>query len=78
MLASELGATSEPASLTSPTSIRLSSTFNVSVFKIDCVPRTVRLPVTVALAVTERVFAVRVVPLKVKLALSVNCPPVVA
>ena len=79
MLASELGATSEPPLLTSPTSIKLSSTFNVSVFKIDCVPRTVRLPVMVALVETVRApVTASVEPSNVRFALSSSSPEVPA
>ena len=79
MLASELGATSEPPLLTRPTSIKLSSTFKVSVFKIDCVPRTVKLPVIVALDETVRApVTASVEPSKVKLPLSSSSPLVPA
>ena len=55
MLASDDGATNDPPLLTRPTSIKLSSTFNVSVLIIDCVPNTVNVPLTVKLSSTVTV-----------------------
>ena len=55
MLASDDGATNDPPLLTRPTSIKLSSTFKVSVLIIDCVPNTVNVPLTVKLSSTVTV-----------------------
>ena len=55
MLASDDGATKLPPLLTRPTSIKLSSTFKVSVLIIDCVPNTVNVPLTVKLSSTVTV-----------------------
>ena len=55
MLASDDGATKLPPLLTRPTSIKLSSTFKVSVLIIDCVPNTGNVPLTGKLASTVTV-----------------------
>ena len=77
MLASDDGATNDPPLLTRPTSIKLSSTFNVSVLIIDCVPNTVNVPLTVRLSSTVTVppaeSSVRL-PLDVSISLSPVTP----
>ena len=77
MLASDDGATNDPPLLTRPTSIKLSSTFKVSVLIIDCVPKTVNVPLTVKLSSTVTVPPAESIvkpPLDVSISLSPVTP----
>ena len=77
MLASDDGATNDPPLLTRPTSIKLSSTFKVSVLIIDCDPRTVNVPLTVKLSSTVTVPSAESnvrAPLEVSISLSPVTP----
>ena len=77
MLASDDGATNDPPLLTRPTSIKLSSTFKVSVLIIDCDPNTVKVPLTVKLSSTVTVPSAESnvrAPLEVSISLSPVTP----
>ena len=77
MLASDDGATNDPPLLTRPTSIKLSSTFKVSVLIIDCDPNIVKLPLTVRLSSTVTVPSAESnvrAPLEVSISLSPVTP----
>ena len=77
MLASDDGATNDPPLLTRPTSIKLSSTFKVSVLIIDCDPNTVKVPLTVRLSSTVTVPSAESnvsAPLEVSISLSPVTP----